>query len=82
MTPDAAREFYAEFLGLLSAGVGPGKLADGRFGAKMDVASVNDGPVTVIVESPGPAPDAASEFLPPIPPGLPAEADAAVAAAR
>jgi D-tyrosyl-tRNA(Tyr) deacylase len=47
--PDAARELYERFVGALrSAGV---ETATGSFGARMKVRLVNDGPVTVILDS-------------------------------
>lgn len=52
--PEAAAPLVERFAALLAAeGVRP--VATGRFGAEMEVALVNDGPVTLILESPGPA---------------------------
>ncbi len=49
MAPDQARELYDGFAhALRSRGLGVGT---GRFGAMMDVASVNQGPVTVLLDS-------------------------------
>jgi len=45
-----ARDFYAGFMEKLRAAT-PLKVADGRFAAMMDVHSVNDGPITVILDS-------------------------------
>ncbi|RLV94146.1 D-tyrosyl-tRNA [Spathaspora sp. JA1] len=43
-----AVELYESFLELLRQGLGEEKVKDGEFGAMMDVALVNDGPVTII----------------------------------
>ena len=52
MGPDAARAFYADFLTTLRSAAPPtAKIADGEFGAKMDVSLVNDGPVTLSLDS-------------------------------
>lgn len=45
--PHRAEELWARFNGLLAAAV---PLCTGTFGAKMDVHSVNSGPVTIILE--------------------------------
>jgi D-tyrosyl-tRNA(Tyr) deacylase len=45
--PNRARELYERFNSLLQAVV---PVAAGEFGAMMDVRSVNDGPVTIILE--------------------------------
>lgn len=48
--PDVAEPLYERFMELLRAeGV---TVASGRFGAMMQVALVNDGPVTLILDSP------------------------------
>jgi len=49
--PERARELYRAFIGHVEQLGVP--VAEGRFGAMMDVESVNDGPVTLILESPG-----------------------------
>ncbi len=47
--PDKAEELYAYFVGQLqSKGI---TIATGRFGAMMKVSLINDGPVTLIIES-------------------------------
>jgi D-tyrosyl-tRNA(Tyr) deacylase len=46
-----AQELYNQFLDLLKSNYQPDKIKDGVFGAMMDVALVNDGPVTIIIES-------------------------------
>lgn len=43
-----AIELYQELLNQLKAGLGEDKVKDGEFGAMMDVALVNDGPVTIV----------------------------------
>jgi D-tyrosyl-tRNA(Tyr) deacylase len=47
--PDVAIPLYDAFLDLLRDLV-PGRVECGRFGAMMDVALVNDGPVTLVLE--------------------------------
>jgi D-tyrosyl-tRNA(Tyr) deacylase len=47
--PEEARELYEKFLSL-ARGRGV-KVEAGRFGAHMDVELVNDGPVTIILDS-------------------------------
>ncbi|CAM9206954.1 unnamed protein product [Discosporangium mesarthrocarpum] len=51
MGPDAAREWYERFVDMVRAAHSPELVKDGVFGAKMDAALVNDGPVTLIVNS-------------------------------
>ncbi len=46
--PNFARECYEKFVDEVRQSLG--KVETGRFGAKMDVSLVNDGPVTLIVE--------------------------------
>ena len=49
-----ALEAYGAFKALVAqAHGGTAKVKDGVFGAMMDVQLVNDGPVTLIIESPG-----------------------------
>ena len=56
-----AHEVYAEFKALVAAEHGTSsKIKDGVFGAMMDVALVNDGPVTLIVDSPSDVPSSDS----------------------
>ncbi|KAF6072427.1 D-tyrosyl-tRNA(Tyr) deacylase [Candida albicans] len=43
-----AAELYNKLLEQLRAGLGQEKVKDGEFGAMMDVALVNDGPVTIV----------------------------------
>ena len=47
--PEIAVPLYEHFVALLEARL-PGRVATGRFGAMMDVALVNDGPVTLVLE--------------------------------
>ena len=48
--PDVAIPLYKHFLSLAEEGLGR-KIASGRFGAKMQVELVNDGPVTILIDS-------------------------------
>ncbi len=47
--PEIAVPLYERFVALLETHL-PGRVATGRFGAMMDVALVNDGPVTLVLE--------------------------------
>ena len=49
--PQIAEPLYEKFIEQLRSLLGPEKVATGMFRAMMDVALVNDGPVTVIAES-------------------------------
>lgn len=51
MKSTPAQEMYQEFLDMLKANYEEEKIKDGKFGAMMDVALVNDGPVTIVIES-------------------------------
>ncbi|KAL7466003.1 hypothetical protein ACHAXS_006303 [Conticribra weissflogii] len=51
MKADLAQELYQQFLALLGNGYEGNKVFDGKFGAMMDVGLVNDGPVTIMIES-------------------------------
>jgi D-aminoacyl-tRNA deacylase len=51
-----AQTLYNHFVHLVSTHYIPEKVKDGRFGAMMDVSLVNDGPVTLIIESLPPPP--------------------------
>lgn len=46
--PDSAEPLYQQFVGLLKERHSP--VAEGRFGADMQVSSINDGPVTFLLE--------------------------------
>lgn len=48
--PDVAKGLYEQFLDVLQQQLG-GKVATGIFGADMKVSLVNDGPVTIIIDS-------------------------------
>lgn len=48
--PEHARPLYEQFITQLSAALGR-PVQTGEFGAMMDVALVNDGPVTLIIDS-------------------------------
>jgi D-tyrosyl-tRNA(Tyr) deacylase len=48
--PEVATPLYERFVAELSAGLGK-PLATGEFGAMMKVALVNDGPVTILLDS-------------------------------
>lgn len=47
--PDSARELYEHFISLVRAG--GVKVETGEFGAHMDLELVNDGPVTIVLDS-------------------------------
>jgi D-tyrosyl-tRNA(Tyr) deacylase len=50
--PDLARPLYEKFLAHLESPLGLGRpVARGEFGADMKVALVNDGPVTLVIDS-------------------------------
>lgn len=51
MPPEEAKAFYERFVRMVKVAHDPDRVKDGLFGAKMDVALVNDGPITVIVDS-------------------------------
>ncbi len=48
--PDQGRRLCGELAEAMRA-LGVSRVAEGRFGAHMEVASVNDGPVTIVVSS-------------------------------
>ena len=50
MPPADAERFYHEFMAKLRAATSL-KIAEGRFAAMMDVELVNDGPVTILLDS-------------------------------
>ncbi|KAL3938186.1 MAG: hypothetical protein SGBAC_006852 [Bacillariaceae sp.] len=56
MKSEPARAMYSEFLDMLKAAYQEEKIKDGEFGAMMEVALVNDGPVTLVIESEPKAP--------------------------
>lgn len=61
MAPTDAERFYNNFMTKLRAATSL-KIAEGSFAAMMDVELVNDGPVTIILESVGKVERASSPF--------------------
>ncbi len=51
--PEQAEPLYASLVAHLHARLGPDRVGTGRFGAEMQVRLVNDGPVTIELESGG-----------------------------
>lgn len=51
MKAEQAQAMYNKFLDVLREGYSEDKIFDGRFGAMMDVGLVNDGPVTLVIDS-------------------------------
>jgi len=51
MNPDDAIKLYDEFVNLLKSSYKPEKIQTGKFGEYMHVNLVNDGPVTLIIDS-------------------------------
>uniref|UniRef100_A0AC35GMU9 D-aminoacyl-tRNA deacylase n=1 Tax=Panagrolaimus sp. PS1159 TaxID=55785 RepID=A0AC35GMU9_9BILA len=51
MEPTKAKEFYEKFYHDLQKAYIPEKVKDGEFGAMMSVGIVNDGPVTITIDS-------------------------------
>jgi D-tyrosyl-tRNA(Tyr) deacylase len=49
--PEIAERLYERFVAELGARLGAERVSTGRFGATMDVALVNEGPFTLILES-------------------------------
>ncbi len=50
--PEVAERLYETFIGRLRLTLGDSRVASGVFRAMMDIALVNEGPVTLLVESP------------------------------
>jgi D-tyrosyl-tRNA(Tyr) deacylase len=50
--PEEAEPLYEAFLERMRSALGPARIHSGVFGAMMDVSLVNDGPVTLLLESP------------------------------
>ncbi len=46
-----AEILYNRFLDMLGESYGKEKIFNGKFGAMMDVELINDGPVTIVIES-------------------------------
>ena len=57
MKSEQASAMYSQFLEMLKQAYEEDKIKDGQFGAMMDVALVNDGPVTLVIESEPKAPE-------------------------
>ncbi|BHF57197.1 D-tyrosyl-tRNA(Tyr) deacylase [Sparganum proliferum] len=51
MAPESSKATYESFLGLVRKAYNTNKVKDGVFGAMMDVSLVNDGPVTIVLDS-------------------------------
>jgi D-tyrosyl-tRNA(Tyr) deacylase len=51
MKSESARSMYSQFLEMLREGYDERKIFDGVFGMMMDVMLVNDGPVTLVIDS-------------------------------
>ncbi len=49
--PELAERLYRRFIDRVRAEIGPERVAEGRFGAMMDVELLNDGPVTIWVDN-------------------------------
>ncbi len=49
--PELAEKLYGHFVGKLETKIGKGKVATGIFRELMDVELINDGPVTIIIET-------------------------------
>ena len=49
--PDRAENYYNQFISFLRNEIGGEKVYSGEFRAMMDIALVNDGPVTIILEN-------------------------------
>ncbi|XP_033633461.1 D-aminoacyl-tRNA deacylase-like [Asterias rubens] len=52
MAGDQSEQFYQDFLAILKKDFKPELIKDGKFGAHMQVHIQNDGPVTIMLESP------------------------------
>ncbi|MDO5117986.1 MAG: D-aminoacyl-tRNA deacylase [Eggerthellaceae bacterium] len=50
-SPDEADRLYEAFLALARADLGEERVAHGSFGAEMQVALVNDGPFTIVLDT-------------------------------
>ncbi|MGE5456943.1 MAG: D-aminoacyl-tRNA deacylase [Methanococcaceae archaeon] len=49
--PEKAEEYYRLFIERMQQNLGPERIKTGIFGAMMQVSILNDGPVTILVES-------------------------------
>ncbi|CAH0386657.1 unnamed protein product [Bemisia tabaci] len=52
MPATQSQPFYEDFLSSLRTAYLPDRIKDGKFGAMMDVSLINDGPVTIQLDSP------------------------------
>jgi D-aminoacyl-tRNA deacylase len=50
--PEEAEPLYEHFVARLRSRIGNDRVETGIFGARMEVSIVNDGPVTIIIDSP------------------------------
>lgn len=50
-SPELADKIYQQFISRLNSNLGDSKIKTGQFGAMMEVKIINDGPVTIMVES-------------------------------
>jgi D-tyrosyl-tRNA(Tyr) deacylase len=50
--PEEAEPLYKAFVERMESALGPARVSTGVFGAMMEVTIVNDGPVTILIESP------------------------------
>lgn len=50
-SPELADKIYQQFISRLKSNLGDYKIKTGQFGAMMEVKIINDGPVTIMVES-------------------------------
>merc|ERR1711957_202050 len=51
MKAERAQTMYNQFLDMLKEGYMKERILDGKFGEMMDVGLVNDGPVTLVIDS-------------------------------
>lgn len=49
--PDLANKLYLDFIAACKSNIGKYQVANGQFGANMQVGLVNDGPVTITLDS-------------------------------
>ncbi|RZF41920.1 hypothetical protein LSTR_LSTR005688 [Laodelphax striatellus] len=52
MAPEPSKNLFSQFMDRLRTSYEPEKVKEGQFGAYMQVSILNDGPVTIILESP------------------------------
>lgn len=61
MAPDASKVVYQDLIKKAKTVLGEENILEGEFGAKMQVEIVNDGPVTLIIDSPSEDADKSAE---------------------